>query len=451
MNWKFVIIGLLVVLSILWIHPTQNMVKIDEVMGKVSYKLFPNDIISSVNGHAITSEREFYKIWDSINGTAAIQVKREGLPYYYVTYDYKILKDNNSKIFVENTGNSYLKFSYEFVQHNVFQISNPSGVIERLKKFGVSDAKIIGNELHTRYSSGLVLDALSYKGHIVGKIGNTTVFDNSNIISYCESPSGCIYGITQKYENGTYKYFFQEQINLDSNAINKIKEAISTLPIGECTGGICYLNESINVYLDGQKIGSILLPADYKEKIQNRMIVYGEPSSEVTTTKYEFDKFLGALAAQVNTNVTYIGTHPAYQNPWWYIAIALIIPTLFGLFETLKSKDKKYIKFGILTSAEILITIGVMALSGIIVNKIILYGLIFWSAFYSLLYMYYMLRAKGMKSKEYEMKNFDFKVHVALIIVSFVLVIWNAVALIPLIVSGLKIILTRSEFFKIAQ
>ncbi len=451
MNWKFALIGLLIILSVLWIHPTHNMVKIVGVTGKVSYKLYPHDIISMINGKEITTEKEFYKIWNSINNTASIEVKREGFPYYYVTYDYKILKDNSSKIFAENTGTTYLKFSYEFVTHNVFQITNSKGVVERLKKFGVSDAKIIGNKLHTRFSSGLVIDSLSYKGEIVGKIGNETVFTNSNIESYCKSPSGCIYGIRQRYVNGTYQYFFQEQINLDNSAVNKIKTAIQNLPIGECTGGTCYLNKTIDVYLDGKKIGEILLPADYKKKMSNRLIVQGSPHSEIATTKYEFDKFIGALVAQVNTNVTYIGTHPAYENPWIYIAIALVIPFIFGILEFIKTKDKKYLIFNAITSAEIFIALGVVALTGIIVDKLMLYGFIFWSAFYSVLYFYYVLRAKGMKSKEYEMKNFDFKIHIALLLVSFVLIIWQPIAVIPLVVSSLKILLTRGEFFKLAQ
>ncbi len=451
MNWKFTLIGLLIVLSILWIHPTHNMVKIVGVSGKVSYKLLPHDIISMINGKKITSEKEFYSVWDSINNTASIEVKREGLPYYYVSYNYKIVKDNNSVIFAENTGTSYIRFSYEFVTHNVFQLTNTTNVIKRLNKFGVSDAKIIGNKLHTRFSSGLVIDALGYKGEIVGKIGNKTVFTNANIKSYCESPSGCIYGIRQRPVNDTYQFFFQEQINLDKNAVNNIRNAIQNLPIGECTGGTCYLNDTIKVYLDGNKIGEILLPADYKEGLNKRLIVYGNTYPEVTTTKYEFDKFIGALATEINTNVTYLGTSPAYENPWIYIGIALVIPLLFGLIEFIKFKDKRYLISNLITSAEIFITLGVIALFGVIVNKTMLYGLIFWSIFYPALYLYYTLQAKGVKSKEYSMKNLDFKIHIALIFVSFVLIIWQPVAIIPLIVSSLKLFLTRGEFFKLNQ
>ena len=446
------LVGLLVIVAILWIHPTHNMVKVAGVTGKVSYKLLPNDIITEINGKPVNSEMDFYKIWNSINNTASIEVKREGLPYYYVPYDYKIVKDNQSHIFAENTGDSYLKFSYEFTTHNVFKLTNTTNVIKRLNKMGIADAKIInGNYLHTRFSAAKVIDSLSYRGAIVGKIGNTTVFSNKDIKSYCESPSGCIYGIRQKYVNGTYQFFFQEQLNLDQNAVSNIKRSIQNLPIGECTGGTCYLNETITVYLDGQKIGDILLPADYKEKMSDSLIVYGNTYPEVTTTKYEFDKFLGGLAAQVNTKITYIGTFPAYENPWIYIGMALIIPIIFGLAKFAIRKDIRYLIFNVYTSAEILIALGVLAVFGVLITKTMLYGLIFWSIFYPSLYLFYMLRAKGVKSKEYSMKNLDFKIHIVLLLASFVLIIWQPVMIVPLVVSAFKLTISKNEFFKLTQ
>ena len=446
-DWRTISFIIVVILAILAIHPMSNHVKVVDVNGPISKQIFPNDIINQINGIKINDEKQFYNIWDKINNTFSMEVKREGIPYVYVIKDFRLVK-GNSTIYAENTGYSNLKFSWLYTIHNVFSINgSTNGIVKRLSKFGVNDASIIGNKLYTRYSSKLVEEALGYKGNIVGKIGNKTVFTNANIEKYCSTPTGCIYGIRGKYVNGTEKYFYEIEITLDKNAVNNIKNSISNLQIGKCEMGTCYLNESINIFLDNQKIGEIQIPAEYKNGMKNNLIIMGD-LGDISNAKHQLKLIDGALAAQINAKVNYIGTQNRVDSPIKYLATAIIIPFIFGLIGFGIWRDRRTIEYGIVGSLEMLVAIGTIAL-GILVDKFMMYGLIFWSLFFSSLFLFYTIRMrKGLKSEEIKMKSLDLKIEIILLITSFILIIWKPIMVVPLVITSLKLILTRKYFFK---
>ena len=446
-DWRTITFIVVVILAILAIHPMSNHVKVVDVNGPISKQILPNDIINEVNGIKIVDERQFYNIWDKINGTFSIEVKREGIPYVYVIKDFKLFK-GNSTIYAENTGNSNFKFAWLYTIHNVFLINgSKKGIISRLNKFGVNDASIVGNKLYTRYSSKLVEEALSYKGNIVGKIGNKTVFTNADIEKYCSTPTGCVYGLRGKYVNGTEKYFYEIEITLNQNSAKKIQNLISNLQIGKCEMGTCYLNESINIFLDNKKIGEIEVPAEYKTKIKNSLIIIGE-LGDISNAKHQLKLVDGALTSQVNANITYLGIENKTNSPTKYLITSILIPFIFGLIGFGIWRERRTIEYGIIGSLEMLIAIGTIAL-GILIDKFMMYGLIFWSLFFSSLFLFYTIRMrKGLKSEEIKMKSLDFKIEILLLIVSFILLIWKPIMIVPLIVTSLKLILTRKYFFK---
>ena len=446
-DWRTITFIIIVILAILAIHPMANQVKVVDVNGPISKQILTNDIIYQVNGIKINDEKQFYSIWSNINGTFSMEVKREGIPYIYITKDFKLLK-GNSTIYAENTGYSNLKFSWLYTIHNIFLINgSKNGIINRLDKFGVKDASINGNKLYTRYSSKLVEEALGYKGHIVGKIGNKTVFTNDNIKKYCSTPTGCIYGIRGKYVNGTEKYFYEIEITLDKNSINNIKDSISNLQIGRCEMGTCYLNESINIFLDNKEVGEIDIPAEYKNGIKSNLIIMGG-LGDISNAKHQLKLVDGALVSQINANVSYIGIGKGIDSPIKYLVTAILIPFLFGLIGFGIWRERRTIEYGIIGSLEMLIAIGTVAL-GILIDKFMMYGIIFWSIFFSSLFLFYTIKMKkGLKSEELKMKSWDLKIEILLLIVSFILLIWEPVMIVPLIISSLKLVLTRKYFFK---
>ncbi len=446
-NWREITIIIILILSILAIHPMKNMVKVIDVKGPASYKIYPNDIIREVNGIKINSEYQFYKVLNGINNSFSIEVKRESIPYVYLIKDLKLQKEN-STIFVENTGNSNLKFSYEFTDHNVFKINGSKrGIVERLERMGIRDAKVVDSKLYTRYSSKLVEQALNYRGKIEARLGNKTVFSNKDIKSYCKTSTGCIYGIRAKLVNGTEKYFYEIQIKIDKNKANEIRSDIKNLPIGKCEMGTCYLNESLEIYLDDKKIGEILIPAEYKNKFSNSLIIIGFPT-DLADAKFQLKELDGALASEINANVTYIGSEKGFHSPWKYILTAIFLPLIFGLFSYGFWRDRRTIVNGVMGSIESLAAFGVLSM-GILIDKSILYGAIFWSLFFSLLFFFYSIRMRnGLTSKQVKMKSLDTKIEVLILIVSFILIIWKSIMIYPLIVSGMKLLLTRKYFFK---
>ena len=446
-DWRTITFIIIVLIAILAIHPMANQVKVVDVNGPIAKQILPNDIINQVNGMKINDEKQFYNVWDNINGTFSMEVKREGIPYIYVIKDFKLVK-GNSTIYAENTGYSHLKFSWLYTIHNVFLINgSKNGIVSRLSKFGVNDASIIGDKLYTRYSSKLVEEALGYKGTIIGKIGNKTVFTNANIEKYCSTPTGCIYGLRGRYVNGTEKYFYEIEITLDKKSINEIKNSIANLQIGKCEMGTCYLNESIKIFLDNQSIGEIAIPAEYKNNMKNNLVISG-PLGDIADAKHQLKLVDGALTAQINANVKYLGTENRVKSPMPYLTTAILIPFIFGLIGYGFWRDKRTIIYGIIGSLEMLVAIGTIAL-GILVDKIMIYGLIFWSLFFSSLFLFYTIKMrKGLKSEEIKMKSLDLKIEIILLMTSFILIIWKPIMLIPLIISSLKLILTRKYFFK---
>lgn len=129
--------------------------------------------------------------------------------------------------------------------------------------FTISEIKSVKEEKENTFTS------------FSAKIGDVTTFTKDDIISVCKTPK-CIELLSHCYESSgnewNCKYAFD--VTLNTIASNKFVEITNNLNIVEEYENE-YLEEPLSFYLDGEKIGEVLLSSDLKGREITQVSIFG--------------------------------------------------------------------------------------------------------------------------------------------------------------------------------
>jgi len=319
-EWKIILFVIMLISSLLAIHPFSNT---NGVMIQVSRSpaigLDRGQVITSVNEFIVNNVSDFNQAVNSINPGDIVRInyRVEVFPYVYETrsaYPYiadSINNKTNIGLVVSAVPSSNIKFGLEIeggikvlLKPNetlsTVQIENVVEVLgERLNLFGLKEVPInyvqdlSGNQyIRIEFAGSTEEDIktlLEKQGKFEGRINNLTVFTGDDLLSVCISGgTTCnlmlepVYVSSQGKQEVAWRFLFQ--VDLSQRAALAFADMTRNLSIKECTSEGCYLNATLDLYLDDQLIpdGSLMLPSSIQGEVLTKASIVG-----TRTTKLE--------------------------------------------------------------------------------------------------------------------------------------------------------------------
>ena len=471
-----VIIAALVIWLLFIIHPFyKEGVIITDVTSPASLMLRAGDIITAINGNSITNLDDFHNALSQIhpNDTVKVNFLRETFPYNYVNLSYTyIASEKNNKtdigISAKETSFSNLKLSYKLVGGNKFIISsNQSNAInvikERLKLNNIYDFGIYkenGKIVLLTSAGDEVIPIIETKGQFVAKIGNETFFTPSDIKSICTTGVNCNLFMYQHYNesapterNIVWKYGFETDISKEAG--QRFVNLTNGLSIASCKYDKCILNETIDYYLDNNKIGSETIYASSKGLPYEKVTIGGD-----VKTKEDAAKLLhlsqsilksGPLDAKVESVEKYTPKSSFILSSFVYILIGLVI--LAGAISFVFLKKIKVALFAVILGAsEMLIVIGTLAGVNVIITPGVIISIILSGVIMTLFYSYvsYIFKKEGIITSKIlgiSKKITNWEIIGIVILTVLIMFIPSLVAPIAVYVA-VNLTLTKAMFFK---
>ncbi len=319
-EWKIMLLILLVVVSIFSIHPFSptNGVLIENVKYPAPSILKPGYVIVELNGVKIENYTQFNKVVSNISAGDPVRIKYryETFPYVYLVKSapaYLAIKEKNKTsigIIAGPVPSNNLKFGLELVGGTKVLLS-PNKILtqkemenlieilkQRLNLFGLKEVPInyvsdlSGNQyIRIEFAGATENDVkmlLEKEGVFEGKIANKTVFTGNDIVDVCISGVQCVSRVYPVYDqNKNILYRFEFQIDITKEAAERFANITKELGIGECYGDTCYLNSTLDLYLDGELIqdGSLRLPESIKGEVLTSAQIVGTRTSMVEAQK----------------------------------------------------------------------------------------------------------------------------------------------------------------------
>ena len=473
-KWRLWIITALLIWSIFLIHPLN---KEGLELSKVDYPAAPilqkGDILESINGQEVTSLTEFKDLKQGIdyNDTVSVYVLRETFPYTYQEIDHLYIPAKNDTVGfkVKEIQPTNMFLSYELTGGNKFYLSVEGDIEEtkevlneRLPLASIDDYTIYeeDNQLVVLSSSGEELtDIVETKGDFVAKVGNETFFSSNDIENICLSGVDCdsyLYQVMNESSEASavvWKYGFEAR--LTEEAAQRFANISNSLSIAKCELSNCILNETIDFYLDGEKIGSEDIYSVSKGKSKEKVSISGiaPTSSEAQEDK----RFLQAvLQGKTDVEVQKIEKLPSIFTTESLIGLfvfsGLIIltgPVVVWI------QTRKLFNFGLslfTNIAEIGIVLGLLAGLNIVISSVTLISLMLVpvaSAVYQNLAIRNVKKAGTVRKKLYESNSKINKWTLAAIAILFVVSFISQDFAAPLLsYSILMLTITKGFFFK---
>ncbi len=308
-NWKVWLVVLLVLVSFLSVEPKRmDGALVKSVTYPASEYIKQGSIITMVNGIPINSKEDFYNL--NLNGTVYIVYKVKKFPYVYVEQDSVALKsDYLDLITVDDVPTTNINYGLDIVggarvllkiEENATddQVYNLIDVLsQRLNVYGMKDIPVTyvkdfeGNKYIRIEFAGAtkeeVESLIAKEGKFEAKIGNVTVFAGTDVKSVCMSSSYCVNRITPIRSGNDVLWQFMFQIDLTKEAAERFANVTANLSQGECTSSGCYLNETIDFYLDDQPIedGQLRIASSLKGKVVQSPTIVGSRHTKIEAEK----------------------------------------------------------------------------------------------------------------------------------------------------------------------
>jgi preprotein translocase subunit SecD len=403
-EWRLILLVFLIVMSFFWIKPFSDTsgVVVDLASSPASQSLTTGDVITSMNGITINNLQDYYSALDSISPGDVVRVtyKVETFPYLYsdgTAYPFVADSDENNDtdlgLAVSNVPSSNIEMGLEIQggtkvllqperSLNNAEIENILAIFDqRLNVYGLKEIPITyqqdlaSNQYFRLEFAGAtkeeVTSLLEREGKFEAKILNETVISGSDIIDVCiVGGTQCVARVDpMQASDGMIGWTFAFQIDLSQEAAQKFADATANLTTGECDATGCYLNETIDFYLDDEPIeGSQLrISEDLRgEAVTSPTISgYANSKSEAENEMKSMQATLQSGELPVSMEVVRIESiSPKFgsefvQNVFLVFIIAIIsVDLLVGL----RYKNIKIaIPIIIISLAEIFITLGVAA------------------------------------------------------------------------------------------
>lgn len=397
-HWRLIIILLLALWAVFLIHPyLKEGAIVSHVEVPASGKIKTGDFIGLLNGNKISNAADFDRIVSTImpNDTVEVTILRETFPYSYKTISHVFIageynNKTNVGIIVRDSQDSNLKLSHELIGGNKFTISssNPAAdakvLAKRLKVGQVADYQISTdkNNVYIFSSHGNEIEKLiSTTGSFEAKIGDKVFFTNADIKQMCLSGVECTLDTYQRYAESTeetatkevvWRYDFETRISEEAG--QRFVDLTKDLSIGSCTGDVCYLNETIDYYIDGVLLGSEKISTTLKGEPYTTPLVGGDVHTINVVDARDTRYFVQAIM-QGKLYGTYGGMEkiePSLKIPYQMITVFVLVILAVNsaiVFARVKNPITALFAF-VLPGLEILTVTGIIAGLNIIITPI---------------------------------------------------------------------------------
>ncbi len=410
LEWRILLFILLILVSVYAIHPFKRIdgVLVEGVRSPAAQSgLKVGYIITKVNGSPVKNLADYNELISQYNPGDIVRLsyKVEKFPYFYVeedAYPFIAIEKENKTYLGLNVGrvkDSNLVFGLEIEGGtkvlltpnktlNSAEIDNILEVLrQRLNLFGLKEVPVnfVTDLSGTQYiriefagaTESDVKTLLEKEGEFEGRIGNQTVFSGDDILSVCISGIQCHVGLQPVYveESGgknQIAWRFSFQIDISPTAAERFANITSALPVGECVRNVCYLNETLDLLLDGQPIedGSLRLPTSVQGQVLTKATIVGMRSTKIEAQNEmrRLQAILQSRKLPVKLNIVKVETlSPVLGREFAnnifivFIVSLLVVDLIIGL----RYRNYKIIFLIILVVfVEIISTLGVAALIG---------------------------------------------------------------------------------------
>jgi len=312
-EWKIWLLLILIIYSLLAIHPFSptNGVLLEGVKYPAPSQLKAGQVITLINDLSVTDLVSFNQALSTIEPGDVVRVsyQEEVIPYRYEVRQAPAFlatekaNETNIGLIVGKAPSSNLNFGLEIVggtkvlltPNRTLTVEESDNLIEVLKQrlnlFGLKEVPVnfvtdlSGNQYVRIEFAGASEDdiklLLEKEGNFEGRIGNDTAFTGEEIVDVCISGVQCTMTIQPVYVSSegsqVVMYSFEFQVDLSAEAAERFANLTSNLSIGECTANGCYLEDNLELFLDGDLIqdGSLRLPESVKGEVLTSARVTG--------------------------------------------------------------------------------------------------------------------------------------------------------------------------------
>jgi hypothetical protein len=418
-NWRELIFILLVMLSVLFIHPfSQTGLKIAYLEDPATQVLQKGDLLRAINGNPIATLEDFQTAVSEIepDDTVAVSVLRETFPYSYLQTSHSYIAGERGNetwisLTVVDASSTNLDFSHELAGGRRYVISaegDPEETVSTLsKRFSIGRVSSYSfersnGEIYLYTQSGEeIFPLINSEGVFEAKIGEATFFDGSEVIRICTSGISCSVTLfpyinqTQEGQQAVWQFGFDASIT--DEASTRFADLTSGLSIAKCEGDSCTLNQTIDYYLDGELIGSEEIFADSKGKPYRIPHVTG-----TRITKQDAEQALyqtqAILQGQLNAEVVRTENVPPSFGPDFLTYVFL---TLFGLIligsMVIAAQTRSILLTGtaiLVGFAELTFVLGWLAVLNLLITSLTIAGLVTMAIFTSAYKIYVISRLK---------------------------------------------------------
>lgn len=325
-EWKIHLLIVLFLMAIVAIDPLRNTtgVVVKSVRSPASISLEVGDVITSVNGIAINNSADYYNVVSGIQPGDAVRVslRRTTTPFVQTEQEaYPFVAEERENetylgLAISDISSSNLKFGLDIMGGtkvllqpertlNSAEVENIVAIFnQRLNVYGLQEIPVTyqqdlsGNQYFRLEFAGAseeeVRALLEKEGKFEAKILNETIITGTDILSVCISGSQCVVRIEPLSSESGILWNFMFQIDLSQEAANRFAVATDNLTTGDCDTSGCYLNATIDFYMDNEPIeGSQLrISANLKGKAITNPVISG-----MRTTKNEAEQEMRRMQA----------------------------------------------------------------------------------------------------------------------------------------------------------
>lgn len=315
-EWKIWLVIILVIASFLAIEPRfeSTGVIVKQVFDPASNYLSEGVIITKINGAMINNISDYNQVLQSINPNQSITIefKEKTIPYIYSTQTaYPFLakvKNNKTNIglVVNDVKTSNLNFGLEMVGGTKVLLKPEEEITDeeaerlmetlrqrlnvyQLQEITVAEVKDLEGNRYIRVefagaTQEEVVNLVEKQGKFEAKIGDQLVFDGEDIKGICFSGSQCtlrIFPRTSSDGQTIFEYYLQ--VDISQKAAENFAKITNTLEKDCPAGEECFLNETIDFYIDDNPVegGQLKISGDIQGKAITSPVITGARLSQL--------------------------------------------------------------------------------------------------------------------------------------------------------------------------
>lgn len=213
---------------------------------------------------------------------------------------------------------------------------------------------------------------LENEGVFEAMIGNKTAFTGEQITSVCLSGVQCTQSVEAVLIGDAASWKFMFQIDITAEAAENFNNIVKDLAVEDCYEEDCYLNETIDFYIDGELLsgGSLRISSDLQKEASQSALITGLRSTkkDAMNEMKRIQALLQSRKLPVELEVIKIETiSPVLGKEFAYNIFLVFVLAILFVDVVIFIRYKSFtiaIPIVIVTLSEIFITLGVAASIG---------------------------------------------------------------------------------------